>query len=517
MRYFNTAGVCYKDKHYMIDSSERLRGVKRLIDMEQYFVIHAPRQSGKTTYLNELTDQINAEGKYYALYCSAETGQEVNDAEKGIPALVRTLKKYVSRSTLPLKDEFAKNPDYEDFTNILNIVITDYCVMLDKPLVMFFDEADALGEDTLISFLRQLRSGYNDRGKIKFVHSLALVGMRNIKDYKWKVRPESESRHTSSPFNIVTKVFNIKNFTIEQISELYGQHTADTGQIFEEEAIEYIAQQTQGQPWLVNAIANEVIQELLDWDYSKPVTKALAEQAVHNIILRRDTHIDQLIEKLKETPVKNVVEPLLLGKLIDVFTEDFKYTNDLGIVRDNNGIVEFANPIYNEVMTRELNANLQYNLNKNAQLDMPNFYKDGLIDMDCLMAKFQQFWRENSGIWEGMISYKEAAPHLILMAFLQRVINGGGDIIREYAADTGRTDLYIRYKDHIYPIELKIRRDTKSLRKGLDQLSEYMDTLGCKEGTLVLFDQRKSMSWSQKIYQKKYKQPNGGMITVIGA
>jgi type II secretory pathway predicted ATPase ExeA len=501
----------------MIDSSERLHGVRQLIDMEHYFVIHAPRQSGKTTYLKELVRQINTESKYYAYYCSLESVQTELEPKKGISAVIDNMVAQMRNVDLPYKDLFAKDVDLEKYTTSLYLTLANYCELLDKPLVIFFDEADSLGEDTLISFLRQLRTGHNNRDTAKFVHSLALVGMRNIKDFKWKVRPESESRHASSPFNIVTKVLSIKNFNMEQIRELYSQHTSDTGQIFEEEAIDYIAEQTQGQPWLVNAIAREAVQELLDWDYSKPVTKALAEQAVHNLILRRDTHIDQLIEKLKEPRIRNVVEPLLLGKPIDIMDEDFKYASDLGIVRDNYGIVEFANPIYNEVMTRELNAYLQYNLNRNAQLEMPNFYKDGRIDMDCLMAKFQQFWRENSGIWTGMISYSEAAPHLILMAFLQRVINGGGDIIREYAANTGRIDMYMRYKGVIYPIELKIRRDTKSLQKGIEQLSEYMDTLGCKEGTLVLFDQRKSMSWSKKIYQKKYKQPNGNVITVVGA
>ncbi|MDR1746119.1 MAG: ATP-binding protein, partial [Tannerella sp.] len=246
MRYFNVAGPCIKDKHYMIDSSERLRGVKNLIESEQYFVIHAARQSGKTTFLQELTRQLNDEGKYYALYCTVESGQEVVQAEKGIPALVRTIKKYVNRSQLPHKEEFAKNPDYEDFTNVLNIVLTDYCNILDKPLVIFFDEADCLGEDTLIMFLRQLRSGYNDRGTTPFVHSVALVGMRNIKDYRWKVRPDTESKHAASPFNIVTKVLSISNFTIEQVWELYLQHTSDTGQVFEKYAVEFIYEQTQG-------------------------------------------------------------------------------------------------------------------------------------------------------------------------------------------------------------------------------------------------------------------------------
>jgi hypothetical protein len=310
----------------------------------------------------------------------------------------------------------------------------------------------------------------------------------------------------------------IKNFTIEQVWELYLQHTSDTGQVFEKEAVEFIYKQTQGQPWLINAIAREVIQKLLDWDYTKPVTKALAEQAIHNIIIRRDTHIDQLLEKLKEPRVRSVVEPLLLGEYIDASTEEFSYVSDLGIIRKTRDKIEFSNPIYNEVITRTLNANLQdYLLRNNKEYDMPKFFRDGSIDMALLMSDFQQFWRENSGIWKDRFTYQEAAPHLILMAFLQRVINGGGEIIREYAADSDRCDLYMRYKDKCYPLELKIWRGEKSFTKGIEQLERYMDTLGCKEGWLVIFDQRKDKDWDEKIYQKEYPLENGKLITVIGA
>jgi hypothetical protein len=486
--------------------------------MNQYFVIHAARQSGKTTFLQELTRQLNDEGKYYVFYCTLERLQEVLEMQEGIPALVKTLISQIKDTNLPFKSEFAKDADYSDYTNVFFDVLKQYCSLLDKPLVIFFDEADSMSEETLISFLRQLRSGYNNRGQIKFVHSLALVGMRNIKDYRWKVRPDTESKHAASPFNIVTKVLSISNFTIEQVWELYLQHTSDTGQVFEKDAVEFIYEQTQGQPWLVNAIAREIVIELLDWDYTKPVTKALAEQAIHNIIIRRDTHIDQLLEKLKEPRVRSVVEPLLLGEYIDASTEEFSYVSDLGIIRKTRDKIEFSNPIYNEVITRTLNANLQdYLLRNNKEYDMPKFFKDGSIDMALLMSDFQQFWRENSGIWKERFTYQEAAPHLILMAFLQRVINGGGEIIREYAADSDRCDLYMRYKSKCYPIELKIWRGEKSLSKGLEQLARYMDTLGCREGWLVIFDQRQGLSWDEKIYQQQYPLENGQTITVIGA
>ncbi|MDR0395399.1 MAG: hypothetical protein LBH77_09600, partial [Tannerella sp.] len=124
MRYFNIAGPCNSVKHYMIDAATRLQGVEELIDREQYFVIHAARQSGKTTYLKDLTDRLNATGKYYALYCSLESIQGVIEAEKGIPEIVDKLKNQLRFSNIPHKTEFAENANYRNFTGVLNTELT---------------------------------------------------------------------------------------------------------------------------------------------------------------------------------------------------------------------------------------------------------------------------------------------------------------------------------------------------------------------------------------------------------
>jgi hypothetical protein len=500
----------------MIDASTRLKSVEQLIDMKQYFVIHAARQSGKTTYLQDLTRRLNDGGQYYALYCSLERVQGIIDPKDGIPAIIRSMMVYFKNSKLPNSEEFASDADYADYNNVLLTSLTAYCMLLDKPLVILFDEADCLSEDTLILFLRQLRSGYNERSIVPFVHSLSLVGMRNIRDYKAKIRPDSQSMGTASPFNIVTESLTLKNFTKEEIASLYRQHTDETGQIFEDAAIELIWEQTQGQPWLVNAIAREVIVKILQSDYTKPVTAELVEEAIQTIILRRDTHIDSLLERLKEERVRRVIEPVIMGGWIDTTTDDFYYTRDLGLIRVTPDKIEPANPIYAEVIVRTLNFSLQDTLRRtDSHHQMPRYLKDGRIDMDCLMRDFQQFWRENSGIWEGKFEYREAAPHLILMAFLQRVVNGGGQIIREMAADKGRLDICLVYEGRKYPIELKIRYGERYLEKGLEQTARYMDTCGCSEGWLAVFDRRTDVKWEDKIYMKK-ETVDGKTVTIVG-
>jgi hypothetical protein len=500
----------------MIESSTRLQGVEQLIDMEQYFVIHAARQSGKTTYLKDLVQWLNAEGKYYALYCSLESVQNIVDPEKGIPAILRILQSALKYSKFPHIQEFASDVDPKDYNIALKESLTDYCMLLDKPLVIFFDEADCLSDETLIMFLRQLRNGYNERSSIPFVHSVALVGMRNIRDYKARIRPNSQSMGSASPFNIITEAMTLKNFTKEEITMLYGQHTEDTGQIFEPAAIELVWEQTQGQPWLVNAIAREVIVEMLQSDYTRPVTADMVEQAIQTIILRRDTHIDSLLERLKEDRVRKVVEAVIMGDYVSPSSDDFHFTCDLGLIRMTEQKTEPANPIYAEVIVRTLNYDMQCYLQQNVtSYQIPRYLKNGRIDMDFLMRDFQQFWRENSEIWIRKFDYGEAAPHLILMAFLQRVINGGGQIIREMAAGTGRLDICLIYENRKYPIELKIRYGEKYVEKGIEQTARYMDTLGCSEGWLAVFDRRTTVKWDDKLFMKK-ETVEGKTVTVVG-
>ncbi|MDR3199225.1 MAG: ATP-binding protein, partial [Planctomycetaceae bacterium] len=224
MKYFNIAGPCNNVDHYTIEASTRIQGVEQLIDTEQYFVIHAARQSGKTTYLQDLTKRLNAEGKYYALYCSLEKAQNIVAPERGIPEIVKYIKSKLTKTKIPHNSEFAKGVDFENFSAVLEDSLSQYCQLLDKPLVILFDEADCLSEGTLISFLRQLRNGYNDRNITPFVHSIALVGMRNIRDYKARIRPDSESLGSTSPFNIVTESLTLKNFTQDEVIYLYRQH-----------------------------------------------------------------------------------------------------------------------------------------------------------------------------------------------------------------------------------------------------------------------------------------------------
>jgi predicted house-cleaning noncanonical NTP pyrophosphatase (MazG superfamily) len=492
-----------------------------LINRGHYFVIHAARQSGKTTLLKELTRKINAENEYYTLYCSLEKIQEITEAKEAMPEIIDVLKTAFYSSNIPKGDFFAKEPSGIGFASLLQFELLKISKTLDKPLIIFFDEADCLSNGALISFLRQLRIGYINKDDVPFAHSIALVGMRNIRDYKAKIREDKETLGSASPFNIVTKIFNLENFTKEDVIELYNQHTKQTGQVFETAAVDYIFEQTQGQPWLVNAIAAEAI-EILQKDYSKPITAEIAKQAIYDIVLARGTHFDSLMERLKEPRVRRIIQPLILGEyVIDKTSDDYLYTRDLGLIRElSSGFVEPANQIYAEIIIRMLSASPQDKLKIERPDDnLPKYIVQGKIDINALLKEFQIFWRENSEIWierykKNLYQYDEAAPHLTIQAFLQRVLNGGGHISREMALGKNRCDICIEWEGQKYPIELKLK-GSRTIGSANEQILKYMASTGSEEGWIVMFDRGAEKSWDEKIYMRE-EFVDGKKITVVG-
>jgi len=107
-KFFNIAGPCIPGEHYMLPALQRNPEIKSLIDKKQYFVIHAARQTGKTTLLKSLVNHLNREGNYYALYCSLESVQGITDPKEGMLQIISNLKKALYFEKVEAKENFAK-------------------------------------------------------------------------------------------------------------------------------------------------------------------------------------------------------------------------------------------------------------------------------------------------------------------------------------------------------------------------------------------------------------------------
>jgi hypothetical protein len=514
-QHFNVAGPCVPGEHYMLDAVARLPEARKLALGKHFFVIHAARQSGKTTLLRVLTREINEQGQFYALYCSLESAQGLEGLEEGIASILDAIGQALEWSPeAPLRDALASF-DKSGATIAISRNLTHLCAALNKPLIIFFDEADCLSGQVLITFLRQLRNGYVNRDASPFPWSISLIGMRDIRDFKANLKSDSNTLGSASPFNIVTEALTLANFTQEQIADLYMQHTAKTGQLFEKEATERAYYWSQGQPWLVNALARQVIEKDMAGDYTEAVTGEHIDTAAEAIMRRRDTHIDSLLERLKEPRLRKVIEPVLFGGdgEVDLLADDTKFCLDIGLLKMDKALgLCPANPIYREVMVRTLNYSTQFSL----PASLEHQWMDGkTLDMTALLKEFQRFWQKNSEIWTNLYEYKEAAPHLILQAFLQRVLNGGGHLDREYALGMGRVDICAKYMDKAYPVEVKLA-GSKSRERGLEQLERYLDHCGAEDGWLVIFDRKTEKSWDDRIFWRTETLPGGKTAHIVG-
>ena len=390
-----------------------------------------------------------------------------------------------------------------------------------RPLVLLIDEIDALVGDTLLSVLRQLRSGYDQR-PAAFPHSIILCGVRDVRDYRIHSIAEDRLVLGGSAFNIKSESLRLGDFSEQEVAALLAQHTAATGQGFSEEAQALIGARTAGQPWLVNALCYDAcFRHPPGCDRSRPITAAAVLEAQERLIQRRDTHVDDLGHKLREERVRRVVEPILTGSLEAACSdEDLAYARDLGLVaRDAAGTPRIANPIYAEVVPRHLNYAVQETLPQQMA-----WYVDaaGGLDVEGLIAAFQAFFREHSEHWvQRFERYHEAGPQLLLQAHLQRIVNGGGRIEREYALGRGRTDLLIAWpqggRERRFVVECKVLRKEleRTISDGVAQTRGYVDRCGAEAGHLIVFDRAPERTWEEKIFRRP-PAGDGAPVTVWG-
>jgi hypothetical protein len=504
-KFFNIAGPVVPGHHYLLPLRLDYQKIRELIDLRFYFILHAPRQTGKTSAIFQLITRLSEENAYTPLYVNVESAQAArNNVKAGIDTILGLIKSRILDTygpqdhALALFENITDNPLYA-----LYEFLREWSKVATKPIVLFIDEIDSLIGDTLISVLRQLRSGYLERPSA-FPQSICLIGVRDVKDYKIFSEEQQAMVIGGSAFNIKAESLVLSSFSAEELRALYLQHTQETGQQFSDEAISYAYEQTRGQPWLVNALGFEATMRDLT-DRSKLITKEVMVRAREALILRRDTHIDVLIDRLKEERVANIIDAIISGKRTPVPfpSEDVKYAADLGLITEQKGVLQIANPIYQEVIPRELTSTRQHSFTE----PRANFFTaSGALDMQKLLSQFTQFYRENSDISAEELLYKESGPHLLLMAYLQRIVNGGGRVQRECALGKGRVDLLVEFKKQAIVLELKLfHSQQKTLQEGLGQTAAYMKNKGATEGHLIIFDRSKEKSWDQKIFQRTEK------------
>lgn len=515
MHFFNTAGPINKNDHFCIDPLKRFntKEIIQLINQKKYFVLYAPRQTGKTSFLLSLADYLNRTEKYLCLYLNIESIQIVqkslDDCIKGILfELSSRARDYLDDNypeSIVMKILNEKGPNFA-----INELLTLWAKNSEKPIVLLIDEFDSLKGEILLSVLSQLRSGYDKRPKL-FPHSIILCGVNDIKNKADGIN-EEYNISIESVFNIKATSVRLDYFNKKEIKMLFYQHMRETGQKYNDDAFDKIWELTRGQPWIVNALGNELCSEMIPAKRNiSVITSKEIEEAAENLIQKREIHIKHLIEKLKEERVKKIILPMLIGDdLPEDFTEeDFLYVHDLGLIR-KNGKITIANEIYREIIPRSLIYSTQLLI----KYKLIWFFKDnGSLNINKMMRSFQIFYRKHSERWIERFTYREAGPQLLLQAFLQRIVDGGGRISRKYELNREYVTLIIswQYGDKLQKIIFDIRNHEetykKTMKDGIENLAVDMKKYGSKTGHLVIINQEEDTLWEEKIFNntKTYK------------
>ncbi|MEM9888981.1 MAG: AAA-like domain-containing protein, partial [Bacteroidota bacterium] len=224
-RFFNTAGPIKPEWHYHVPTDTRwdYRNVVSLIQQSKYFILHAPRQTGKTSGLLSLMHYLNQSEQFEALYANIEPAQA---AREDVPAAMAAIAgKIASRHELYHNNNLLSsnwNNIYEKSKphQVIEDLLTFWTKNASKPTILFLDEVDTLIGDTLISLLRQLRAGYDKRPEF-FPQSIILCGVRDIRDYRIHSSRSKEIITGGSAFNIKAESLRLSNFTKDQIAQLY--------------------------------------------------------------------------------------------------------------------------------------------------------------------------------------------------------------------------------------------------------------------------------------------------------
>lgn len=497
----------------MVDITDKLNQIMKMVEEGNYFTINKPRQYGKTTTMYLLKQKLKQSNEYLAIKTSfegigdASFETENNFTETFLSLLVKEMKFHdVELAKLIKSSEIQK-------MNELGDVITEIVITSQKKIVLIIDEVDKSSNNQLfLSFIGMLRQKYllTREGEDQTFHSVILGGVHDVKSLKLKLRPGEEEKY-NSPWNIAVDFKVDLSFNPKEIETMLRQYVEEKSAKMN---IELIAKKlyyyTSGYPFLVSKLCQIIDEELQKTDWK---VKDL-EIAVDLLLKQENTNFDSLIKNLENNPdLYKLVEKLTLQST----KVDYNYDNPLinlgilyGIFKEKNDKVAIHNRIYSERIYNYMSVNLMIENLSNKRIDNYNFRdnfikSDKSLDMEMVLLKFQEFMKKEYSSKDA--KFIERNGRLIFLAFLKPIINGQGyDFKEAQVSEEKRLDVIVTYLDQKYVIELKIWRGSEYHSRGLKQLSDYLDCLNLSSGYLVAFDFSKEKKFTKETLQFDNKQ-----------
>lgn len=490
-RIFEDSGTVNPEESYYVPldnvTNRKKQDIKTMVDRGRYFSIYAPRQSGKTTFLERIRGELQKDRAYVVILLSFQNFRNVDKTqfygliERELYDQLKTrLSEVKCEKTGPV-DRFLENHHLTDHISFMLLFEELNRLIQFKKIVIFIDEFDGIPLDELGNFLTTLRQLYLKYKTVqqKALYSVGLIGIRNIT--KLVVGGVS-------PFNIADQV-DLPAFSLKNVHHLYSQYTEETNQSFTEKAVEKVYEETEGQPWLVNRLGTiltiDIKPETVD-----PINDRDVEKAIQTLLKERNDHFDNLYEKAKlykETFVEIVFDNVEYNP----DDEDHTWLEQYGLIKNNGGHAVVANNVYKaryiKTFFKEVKAYEDLSL-------QPYVLPGNRLDMKRILLNFERYISQ-IGV---RAFYSEEKPYektgqFLLTAWLYQFARGEeGEVRYEVLSGLGRMDILLTYKGRKYIIETKVNRHDDPagiINEGILQLSEkYLASENTAEGYLVIFD-----------------------------
>ncbi|MDZ7878179.1 MAG: AAA family ATPase [Saprospiraceae bacterium] len=512
---FNTTGKCIASLHYMADVSKKLARTLDMVEEGEYFIINRPRQYGKTTTLNSIEALLHERGEYIVFSTSLEGISNQNFASDAslaagfVRLLARSVEYFAPEMTATL---LALIPNIKNFDDLSNF-ITDFTGKTDKKVVVLIDEVDQSADNQLfVQFLALLRNKYLVRDKISTFHSVVLAGLHDVKSLKLKLHSNEEQKY-NSPWNIAAD-FNVNmNLQAAEIKPMLDAYCKDTGVKMNTKSIaDCLFYHTSGYPFLVSKLCKTIAENILPEREEQTWTLEDIEESVRLILKEKNTNFDSLIKNLENNKdLYNFVYRIIMDGDI-IYFNPHEPLIDLGVMHGlftDEGQIKVHNRIYEQVIYNYMTAKTTIALKSHHDYAGHFVLDDGSLDMQAVLLKFQQFMKEEFNQKDK--SFLEQNGRLVFLSFLNPILNGKGHSFKEVqTSEEKRLGIIAAYNDQKYILELKRWYGEAYHKKGITQLTNYLEIQGVQTGFLIIFEQTTTKSW-----KKGWIRANGKRVFAV--
>ncbi len=510
MREFNITGKIIPETHYYVDLRPQIKRLMTLVEKGKYFVINRPRQFGKTTLLDFFARHLQGSGKYvpalisFQLFAQRPDMTEAEFYSNVSILMAKSMNRAIGKTLHWEMPSININNRYDFFK-----WLGDTCLSLPGKMVLLIDEIDAVPESVVIGFLAGLREMFLQRDLEPSPHSVGLVGVHDIKNLQARYRDQSASIGSTSPFNIALD-YELLPFNLQNIREYFMQHTNATGQIFDSKVFRRVHHVTNGHPWLVSMLAKIMVEEIVPKRKHK-VGLNHAEEAIQRLINFRNPNFESLFNNARRPNLFPIVLDLLEGRRhrYNIQDDDINLGVRYGIFAEKGRQLILANLIYVQALYQHFERTLKRSQIRNILAANRFEDQNGHLNFRHVLDKFQAFMKAKGSHVAKQPEFKEATGQLLLLSYLDAIVNGKGWTFKEVQSGEGRIDVLCCYKNQKEVVEVKVWYGERRYGGALTQLAKYLESENLSRGYLVVFDRRENLP---KEYAFKEHQVAGKKI-----